>query len=191
MRGLRASPEILVRGGRPASALWGAGISGDLPIALVRISEEDEIPLFCQMLRAHEYWRQKRLAVDLVILNERASSYAQDLQKSLEATVHTVHSGTQETRRARARYFLLRPDLIGQEARDALRAAARIDLSARRGSLAEQLNALADAEKDRQRPSLRPCRAQLRPWRRRTVTDLQFFNGFGGFSADGREYVML
>ena len=86
--GLRASPEILERGGRPASALWGAGISGDLPIALVRISEEDEVPFVLQMVSAHEYWRQKRLPVDLVILNNRASSYAQDLQKALEAVIH-------------------------------------------------------------------------------------------------------
>ena len=103
--GLRAAPEILVRGGRPASVLWGSGISGDLPIALVRISEEDEFPFVLQMLRAHEYWQQKRLAVDLVILNERASSYAQDLQKTLEATLCIPHNGAVETRRARARSF--------------------------------------------------------------------------------------
>ena len=40
-----------------------------------------------QLLRAHEYWRMKRLAVDLVILNERATSYVQDLQGTLETLV--------------------------------------------------------------------------------------------------------
>src|SRR6202012_5367604 len=119
--------EILARGGRPAELLWGAGISGDLPVALVRISEEDEIPFVLQMLRAHEYWRQKRLAVDLVILNERASSYAQELQKSLEATVHTAQWAPDDA--GMGKVFLLRVDLIGAEARDALRAGARVDLS--------------------------------------------------------------
>jgi cyclic beta-1,2-glucan synthetase len=187
--GLRASPELLTRGGRPASALWGAGISGDLPIALVRISEEEEIPIVLQLLRAHEYWQQKRLAADLVILNERVASYAQDLQKSLEATIHTVQSGTEETG-AQGKVFLLRLDVIGQEAGDALRAAARVDLSARRGSLAEQLNALASAEKGPRK--FKPSRAEESPVPSPPEMEgLQFFNGFGGFSADGREYVML
>src|SRR6202012_451033 len=106
--------EILARGGRPAELLWGAGISGDLPVALVRISEEDEIPFVLQMLRAHEYWQQKRLGADLVILNERASSYAQDLQKSLEATIHTARWGAEEAP-GQGKVFLLRQDLIGQE----------------------------------------------------------------------------
>ena len=43
--GLRAPPEMLERGGRPASALWGAGISGDLPIAVVRDQRRGRNPL--------------------------------------------------------------------------------------------------------------------------------------------------
>jgi len=132
--GLRASAEILERGGRPASALWSTGISGDLPIALVRISEEDEVPFVLQMVNAHEYWRQKRLSVDLVILNNRASSYAQDLQKSLEAIIHPTQ-WTGEAADGQGKIYLVRADLLGSEGRDALRAAARVDLSARRGSL--------------------------------------------------------
>ena len=52
---------------------------------LVRIEDKDDLELVRQLLRAHEYWRLKQLAVDLVILNERAASYVQDLQNALEA----------------------------------------------------------------------------------------------------------
>ena len=188
--GLRAPPEILARGGRPAAALWGVGISGDLPVALVRISEEDEIPFVLQMLRAHEYWRQKHLAVDLVILNERPSSYAQELQKSLEATVHAAQWGGPENG-PQGKVYLLRVDLIGPEGRDALRAVARVDLSARRGSLTEQLNALAQGEKDPEKPTRpRPPGREAPPAIRLDAQALQAFNGYGGFSADGREYVI-
>ena len=55
--------------------LWAQGISGELPIVLVRIDDTDDLGIIRQLLRAFEYWRLKRLAVDLVILNERASSY--------------------------------------------------------------------------------------------------------------------
>lgn len=187
--GLRASPEILERGGRPASALWGVGISGDLPIALVRISEEDEVPFVLQMVSAHEYWRQKRLSVDLVILNNRASSYTQDLQKSLEAIIHPAQ-WTGEGADGQGKVYLLRADLLGPEGRDALRAAARVDLSARRGSLAEQLNALTGREensKSRKRPKASTDKTAFAS---REALNLQFFNGVGGFSQDGREYVI-
>ena len=69
---------------RRAGGAVGTGISGDIPIVLVRIDAVEDIAIARQLLRAHEYWRMKQLAVDLVILNERASSYVQDLQIALE-----------------------------------------------------------------------------------------------------------
>ena len=57
--------------GRPV--LWSCGISGDLPIVLLRIDEEGDLDIVKQLLRAHEYWRLKRLAVDLVILNDHSA----------------------------------------------------------------------------------------------------------------------
>ncbi len=191
--GLRAPPEVLERGGRPASALWGAGISGDLPIALVRISEEEEGPFVTQMLHAQEYWRQKRLAVDLVILNERVSSYAQELQKALEAQVHTA-SWNDQAAAAQGRVFLLRADLLGAEGREALRAAARIDLSARRGSLADQLSKLTGADHNLVAPVRRKIAAPASTIEKQAPFDLppmQFYNGIGGFSSDGSEYIVL
>ena len=56
-----------------------------------------------QLLQAHEYWRMKQLAVDLVILNERASSYVQDLQIALETLVRASQSRPHDRRAATAR----------------------------------------------------------------------------------------
>ena len=77
---------------RASAALWAHGISGDLPIVLVEIDEADDVGIVRQLLRAHAYWRMKRLAVDLVILNDRAPSYVQDLQTLLETLVRTSQS---------------------------------------------------------------------------------------------------
>ena len=63
------------------------GISGDLPIVLLRIADTENLDVARELLQAHEYWRMKQLAVDLVILNERQSSYVQDLQIALETLV--------------------------------------------------------------------------------------------------------
>ncbi len=166
---LRAPREILEAASPPANALWPYGISGDMPVVLVRISEEDQLGFVRQLIRAHDYWRIRRLPVDLVILNERASSYAQDLQKALDKMVHTFDR-SEDQGGPLGRIYLLRADVIGQNACNALRAAARVDLSSRRGTLAEQLAPLTAADDDA-KPAAPPRAAskasQLRPFRPR------------------------
>jgi hypothetical protein len=48
-------------GGQPT--LWSLGISGDLPIILVRISDIHQVDVVRDALQAVEYWRMKQLAV--------------------------------------------------------------------------------------------------------------------------------
>ena len=88
----RASSQAILLGAGPQSGLWPHAISGDLPIVLLQIDDIDDMPQLRQLLRAHEYWRMKRLAVDLVIVNERASSYVQDLQIAIETAVRSSQS---------------------------------------------------------------------------------------------------
>src|SRR5690606_10369208 len=68
------SREAAERSRRGQPELWKYGISGDLPIVLARIADESEIGLFRDLLKAHEYLRQKGLSFDLVVLNEHAAS---------------------------------------------------------------------------------------------------------------------
>ncbi len=186
---LRPSADTIRRGGGAAPALWAQGISGDLPIVLVRIDAVEDIALVRQVLRAHEYWRMKQLAVDLVILNERGSSYIQDLQIALETQVRTSQSRPQVGADvARGSVFVLRSDLISSETRGLLLSIARAVLAGRRGTLAEQLDRLqapAAAPPPRRAPGTEPAHGLAAP------PKLEFFNGLGGFAADGREYVTI
>ena len=63
--------------------LWGFGISGDLPIVLVRVLDTESLPLVRQLLNAQEYWRVKELRADLVILNEHPADYLDEVQQLL------------------------------------------------------------------------------------------------------------
>ena len=98
--------------------LWPLGISGDLPIVLFRISDTEDIAALHEVLAAHEYLRMRQLAVDLVILNDRASSYVQDLQTAIETAVRSaqtrprsiVHQGATQ-----GAIHTLRADLITAE----------------------------------------------------------------------------
>ncbi len=188
---LRPPQDALRRGLRKVSTLWASGISGDLPIVVVRIEDENEIALVRQLLRAHEYWRMKQLAVDLVILNERAASYVQDLQSSLDTLVRTNQALPRLSgEEVRGKVFVLRSDLIAPETRGLLLSAARAVLIAGAGTLAEQVNRARDLKPALPPPPRRvfpPALPDLAPPR----PAAEFFNGTGGFVEDGSEYVVV
>lgn len=190
---LRPAEETIRRGVGPQSNLWQHGISGDLPIVLLRIDDVEDIAVIQQVLRAHEYWRMKQISVDLVIVNERATSYTQDLQLAIEAAVRASQSRpTPGEAPGRGSVFTLRADIISIEMRSLLSAVARILLIARRGKLSAQLDRIGTAA-----DPVEPQKIEIR----NPVVDevlaspfdpssLEFFNGLGGFSRDGQEYTI-
>jgi cyclic beta-1,2-glucan synthetase len=188
---LRPSSDTIVRGGGGQPGLWSTSISGDLPIVLLRIADAEHVDLARQLLQAHEYWRMKQLAVDLVILNERTSSYIQDLQIALDTLVRASQSSSPDgVERRRGHVFVLRADQISAETRSLLASVARVVLVGQRGSLADQLDRVPDpkeaVETTRKRAAASSEQRAVAP-----LPALEFFNGLGGFAAGGREYVTL
>jgi cyclic beta-1,2-glucan synthetase len=186
---LRA-PAALLDGNRlgPA-ALWPFGISGDFPVVLLRQDDAHRFDLVQQLLRAHEFWRSKHLAVDLVILDECAQ--ASDVQQALQAAVEAAASAGADADKGHGRVFVLAGDAMQAAAKDALQVTARAIFRASSGSLEEQL-AGRDAAAPTQAPERAPpggaaARVQAPP----RTPPLDYFNGFGGFAAAGREYVTV
>ena len=136
----RPPSAVIAAGAGRQSALWPMAISGDRPIVLLRISDLEDLPQVRQMLRAHEYWRMKGLNTDLVVLNDRSSSYVQDLQTAIEAAMRSSQAkpqlGDQEPK---GTVHLLRTDLIGREAKAMLLSVARVSLAAHHGAIADKL----------------------------------------------------
>ncbi len=188
---LRPSSDVLSRSTLELSALWPHGISGDLPIVLARIDEAEDIGLIRQLLRAHEYWRMKRLSVDLVILNEKLPSYEQELQGSLDELVRASRQHiSPDPSDVHGNIFLLRGDLISAQERALLQVVARTVLLSRHGTLAEQVT--RSQRYEAVAPSLpRPLRPGKGADVPLNVPDLEFFNGLGGFADGGREYVTV
>jgi cyclic beta-1,2-glucan synthetase len=189
---LRPSSDVLRRGNGGPAMLWTHGISGDVPIVLVRIDDTDDLGMVRQMLRAFEYWRLKNLAVDLVFLNERESSYVQDLQIALETLARgALLRPPVLGEPTRGGVFVLRSDIISSEARLTLLAAARAVLLSRRGSLAEQLDRLEQGEPPAIPPDVSSLGFPGPTTAPAHVPTTEFFNGMGGFAGDGDEYVTI
>ncbi len=185
----RAKASILIRNRRGQSSLWGYGISGDLPIVLVRIRDADKIELVRQAVQAHAYWRMKGLVVDLVIWNEDDSVYRQSLQEAIMDVVAASPEASLVDRPGGI--FVRRGEKMSDEDRSLLQTVARVVLLDDAGTLIEQVERRA-------RPEV--SISALKPVRRRLETnvtpeppqrDLAYFNGLGGFSRDGREYVTI
>ena len=190
---LRPSSDSILRGAGSQSSLWSLGISGDLPIVLLRIADYENLDLVHQLLKAHEYWRMKLLAVDLVILNERASSYVQDLQIGIETQVRTSQARlAQDVGRTSGRVFVLRADLMSAETRALLLSISRAVLVGQRGHLSAQLDRVPDTRTASvQSPKRIALQAEPVLHDDPLPADLEFFNGLGGFSDSGREYVTI
>jgi cyclic beta-1,2-glucan synthetase len=187
---LRAASKLMQMNSLNVTGLWRHGISGDRPIVLLRVTELEDRTLVEQLLRAHEYWRMKGLAVDLVILNEKQLSYIEDLQNLLQTLVRESQTlSLHHEHENHGVIFVIRIDQLSVEDRVLLQTAARAVLVSNRGTLAEQLlrhpRPIAPFVLSKPIPALGPHSPALIP------PKLEFFNGLGGFAEHGREYVIV
>ena len=184
---LRAKPEILARNKRGQSALWSFGISGDLPIALLRVHGGGGMGHVRQLVQAWTFWKQKGLRADLVLLLENAGGYSDALQQEIVGYLQGI--GLADRIDHAGGIFVRKGWQMVDADRTLLLSAARVVLSDGDGPLASQCDAMPSA-----RPSApaAPRRSAAEPvaYRNDRPTDLRFDNGYGGFSADGTEYVI-
>ena len=130
------------------------------------------------------------IPADLVILNARGASYASDSQDAFEAMVRASLSTIGGTDGTKGQVFVLREDLLNEQDLMLLRAAARVLIMARRGTLSEQVIRLDRTRLGPVPPQLQPTPESLKspPY---PPLDLDFYNGLGGFTRDGREYITV
>ncbi len=164
---------------------------GDYPILLVRIATEEGLPVIQELLQAQAYWRKRGLKIDLVILDQQQAGYNDDLRDQIDRLLTLAHSDIWLNQHGGI--FILNPGQTNEANRILLEAAARVALEADQNGLAAQVNA------PRRQPEPLPPFAPERP----IVADdekpllpvarpagLAFDNELGGFSSDGREYVL-
>ncbi len=180
---LRADPSVIIKNQRGQSDLWGYSVSGDLPIVLLRIEDQNNIQLVKQLVQAHTYWRLKGLLVDLVIWNEDYGGYRQLLQNQIQSIIAA------EIIDSSGGIFVRSADQISNEDRILFQTVARLIISDTGGTLTDHINHKLPAKIVI--PYLVPSKLIVPITSPPPVKkDLIFFNGLGGFTPDGREYVI-
>ena len=184
---LRADPDVIIKNRKGQSELWRYSISGDLPIVLVQIEDASNINLVKKMIQAHLYWRLKGLQADLIIWNDDHGGYRQELLEQIQSLISPETSN--ELKEKPGGIFIRSADQISSEDRILFESAAHIVISDRFGTLEEQMNrrlkiktAIPHFIPTKFHPSVYTTIMQR--------NNLHFFNGLGGFTADGKEYVI-
>jgi cellobiose phosphorylase len=170
--------------------LWPFAISGDHPIVLLQMSGAQNLGLVRQLAGAHAYCRAKGLTFDLVIWNDERIGYRHALNDEILSILTTGPDSAMLERPGGV--FVRSIDQLNHEDRVLMQAVARAVFNDANGSLAEQLANDRTLATEIAVPRLVPARS-----RDDTATSTEIptpatmlDNRLGGFSADGREYVI-
>ena len=183
---LRPPADRLVLNKLGQSALWGYGVSGDLPMVVVTIADARGLPLLRELLLAHHYWRLRGFRADLIVLNQEVASYEQPLRVQLlrQIEAHSTEEGIDKP----GGVFLRDWNAIPEDHRNLFLATASVVLSGGRGSLRQQLSSSSESAPFAPFvPSGSVAEQVSRPL---PFLELPYFNGLGGFTPDGKEYAI-
>ncbi|TPG46724.1 glycosyl transferase family 36 [Rhodanobacter glycinis] len=181
----RAAPDALARGRGGPPTLWPAGISGDRPIVLLRLGDRAELARVQELLRAQNYWRSQRLAVDVVLLNTADGTAGDALHAALAPLVSAQQAQLKaDGHLPRTELFALREQAISDDLRDGLLTAARVLLD----PAAAAQTAIAPAAAPLTLTATMPASTPASVAAITAADPLEFANGYGGFADAGRAY---
>lgn len=167
--------------------LWPLGISGDRPIILLDVQDLEDLSLIKELLHAFEYYKSKSIFIDLVIINSSIEEHAKIIAQEIEDEKYHMY--------ALNSFFKLPGDIhvlerqrINEEEFVLLKTVSRLIIdSSLHKSLQEYINALqklntVNVKKIEKENNNIPVIYNKK--------DIRFFNEFGGFINNGKEYLI-
>lgn len=187
-RSLRGNLQLIAQNRLGQSGLWRHGISGDLPILVVHVTEPEQTGFVRELALAHRFWKERGFATDVVIINDYPGSYYDALQDQIIALLRDIfhspdHPGV----------YLLRGAQLGSDDLALLEAVAACALHGDQGTIAQQIDAAQERAQQLAMINQTPAKVSRRfapdaPSSTATIDHLEYWNGTGGFAQDGREY---
>jgi cyclic beta-1,2-glucan synthetase len=170
---LRPAPEALARVHGDLSSLARLGVSSGRPFAVANLERPATAALLGDLLKAHRYWRSLGLPIDLVLVHAGAAPI--ELANLPAGPDHPVLVPAGTTTPAEL---------------DLLNAAARWAVVEPPAAAAARLRAARSGGAAGMSPPSIPRTDHSARATRTDGGDLAFFNGVGGFSPAGDEYVI-
>ena len=176
----------------PISELWKFGISGDLPIIFVTIKNINDIDVISELVKAYEYFRMKNLEIDLVILNEEKENYDSYVKDAIHDAI--LNRNIAYMLNIRGGIYVL--NNIKKEDKNLIIMHSKMVIDAADGNLNLQLNDLEDeipkinVSNNTERAEIVELIEELKQENQLLNNNLQYYNEYGGFSPDGKEYLI-
>lgn len=169
--------------------LWKYGISGDLAMLLVKISDVNDVYVIKELLKAYEFFKVKNIPIDLVILDEEENVYERYVREAVEAEILNRH--LQHVVNVPGGIYVLNGNEI--EDKELLEFRANLVVDAHNGNLRMMLHDLEEEylEKIPQVPKENTDKQNVVVDKKATILSdeiLKYDNEYGGFSEDGKEY---
>jgi cyclic beta-1,2-glucan synthetase len=177
--------DAVVHNSLGQSALWSHGISGDVPVVMVRVHNIADLSFVILLARQHQYLSMLGLEIDLVILDETTGGYLDQLMNRVRDSLAASGIGQMK------RIVGLKASQLKENERILLFAVARVLLRAGGPSLRAQLQSNEDEIRSRQVRSVPNRKIHQQPPTSGNPNQGEFFNGWGGFVEDGQSYQVL
>ncbi len=177
------------------SDLWKYGISGDLPIILVKVRNANDGYIIKEVLKAYEFFRMKNIETELVILDEEKYSYENYVKEEIEGNILNNHMGYLKNQKGGI--FTLSKGEIDKKDKAFLEFLATIIIDSDKGSLKNNIKELEENYLEKQEVIGEEVEKPMLIEEEKEDIDvlenkevLKYYNEYGGFSEDGKEYLI-
>lgn len=173
------------------SELWKFGISGDLPILLIKIKDVNDMYVIKDALKAVEFFRSKNIKIDMVILNEEKNSYEHFIQFEIENEIQNEQLSFLKNNYGGI--FIINEKDILKEDVDLLEFRCNLEFDASLGNIDEQMNELEEKYREvssnigEDENKIKTLNTEIESLPEE-YNNIKYFNDFGGFTEDGLEY---
>ena len=187
--------EKLPRRKYEQSELWKYGISGDIPIILVKIKDINDSYVVKEILKAYEFIRTKNFEVELVIIDEEKHSYENYVREEIEGII--LNSQLSYLKNVRGGIFELSKNEISKEDLELLKFLAKIVIDGSKGGLENALKDLEEEYLEKYKSIGNEVENILIETENtenidvlQNIENLKYYNEYGAFSEDGKEYLI-
>ncbi len=170
-------------------SLWKFGISGDDPIILAKVRNIEDMYLVEELLSMFEYYKAKNIKIDLVILNEEKNVYEQYVKEGIISSILNRQLDYMKNNGI----YLINSNEVEPQDLDCIELNSKIVFDAKKGGVKNIIHDLEERYLDTKK-HIGDIEYKEKNLEKIIINEnkdeLLYNNSYGGFSSDGKEYLI-